>query len=517
MLGSSNTGQEDWLTAYGSGCTTQQIGELDWSSSYGIDTSESQDREPYVRKPGWPSLCTAVTPDVENSEFASEKTDWSSQYPVCPAEKSDWCSKYSSENANCPESEITTDLPDESGKYSTTSHQDIQLNARCSEEPDDCSGVEVTSRDTAFSARQPGWPSESDGDNSTNKVQMGFTVQNMEQPSDYNAKLQESQVSTKQQPRPNTYGFGDVVSQESELSNNQPDWPSTYDLGVAHCQNDEIIAGKADETSERYDSQTGWASDLAVGSRDSETEREAGDLEFCAQKPIWTDEYSLSGQHNSDFPAGTRDWARDTDVLETKRETPCGAPENDQSGTFGSLDLPGIKATIELVETADSLLDQTGDIRTVSMDEPRGIGEGQPDSPKDLGLRNIDLSSDLKFGSLDASKLTEKQPDWLPALRLENVSACSDVRSLNPEESREPGVGQADLPYRSNTEGTNGLDVSDLPPKRLDVSEEETPMQIDWTGTTEMEHKDFSYHLEAMSLNDDKSQHPETTEYSEER
>ncbi|XP_066467496.1 182 kDa tankyrase-1-binding protein isoform X3 [Tiliqua scincoides] len=509
LLSSSNAGQEDWLTAYGSSCAAQQIGELDWSSGYGIDTAESQDREPYVRKPGWPRLCNAVTADEENSEFASKKTDWSNQYPVDPAEKTDWTSKYSDENANCPESEITTKMSDESGKYSTVSHQDTQLSASHSEEPDDCT-VEITSHDTAFSARQSGWPSESDADSSDNKVSTGFSVQNVEQSSDYNTKLMESQVSTKQQTRPNTYGFGDVGGQESELSIKQPDWPSKYDLGVTHCQDGEFNTEKPDETSEHYDSQIDWESELGIGSRHSTTEYEAGNLEFCAQKPVWTDEYSLSGPHSSDFPADTRDWAKDTDVSETKRETPYGAPGNDQAGTFGPLDLPGLKVTIDLVETADSLLDQTGDLRTMAMDEPRGIGEGQPDSPQDLGLRGMDLSSDLKFGSPDACKKpTEKQPDWFPDLGLENLSASSDTTSLNPEESREPGVGQADLPYRSGIEGMN---VSDLQPKGLDASEEVSPIQMVWTGKTEMEH--FSYHSEATGLNADKIQHPEASEYS---
>ncbi|KAJ6652620.1 hypothetical protein lerEdw1_011272 [Lerista edwardsae] len=508
LLGNSNIRQEDWLTAYGSSCAGQQIGELDWSSGYGIDAAESQDREPYVRKPGWPRLCNADTTDLENSEFAAEKTDWSSQYPVGPVEKADWSSKCSPENANCPETEITTTLSDESGKYSTASHQDTQLGVMRSEGPDDCRIVEVTSQDTAFSARPSDCPSESDPDSSANKGQIEFNAQKVEQPSEYNANLQESQDSTKQQPRPNTYGFGDVSSQESELSFKQPDWPSKYDLEVAHCQGSEFSAEKPDETSEHNDSRKSWASELGIGNRDSTTECEASNLEFCAQKPVWTDEYRLSGPHSSDFPASTRDWAKDTDVFGTKRENPYGATGNDQAGTFGPLDLPGLKVTIDLGETAD----KTGDLRIVAMDEPRGIGEGQPDVAQDLGLGGMDLSSDLKFESPDTSKKpTEKQPDWFPALGLESLPVSSAARSLNPEEFRQPGVGQADFPYRSGIEGMN---VSDLQSKDLDAFEELDPMQMDWTGKTGMVHKDFSYHNEATGLNANKIQHPEASEYS---
>lgn len=507
LLGNSNIGQEEWLTAYGSSCAGQQIGELDWSSRYGMDTAESQDRKPYVRKPGWPRLCNAVTTDLENREFAAEKTDWSSQYPVSPVEKTDWTSKCSPENVNCPATEITTTLSDESGKFSTASHQESQLNVMHSEGPDDCRIVEVTSQDTAFSAKQSGWPSESNPDSSANKGQIEFSAQKVEQPNEYNANIQESQISTKKQPRPNTYGFGDVSSRESELSFKQPDWHSKYDLEVAQCQVGEFSSEKPDETSEHSDSRTSWANELGIGNRDSTTECEASSLEFCAQKPVWTDEYRLSGPHSSDFPASTRDWAKDTDVLGTKREKPYGATGNDQAGTFGPLDLPGLKVTIDLVEAVD----KTGDVRIVAMDEPRGIGEGQPDAAQDLGLGGMDLSSDLKFGSPDTSKKpTEKQPDWFPALGLESLPVSSAARSLNPEEFREPGVGQADLPYRSGIEGIN---VSDLQPKDLDASEELDPMQMDWTGKTGMAPKDFSYHYEAAGL----IQHPEASKYSGER
>ncbi|XP_053099824.1 182 kDa tankyrase-1-binding protein isoform X9 [Hemicordylus capensis] len=497
----SNSGQKEWLSGYGSSCAGQQIQESDWSSQYDIDTAESQDRQPYARKPGWPKLCSTDDVDQGSSEFAAEKTDWSSQFHVGPAEKTDWPSKYSVEDISCPEFEVKTKSTEESNKYSTASSQDTQFSIVHSEEPDDCSAKE----DDTLRTRQLDCPSESSASGSANQVPTGLSAQQFEQPSEYSAI--KSPVN-QQQPRPNTYGFGDVSCKESEPSIKQSDWLSRYDLGVAHHQDDEFSAEKPDGASEYDDSQTDWAREPGTGNRGSSTKFETGDLEFFALKPVWTDEYSLSETkaQDSDFPASTRAWAKNIGVSGTELKNQFGTTGNDQAGSFGSLGLPGLNMTIDLVETPGSLLDQAGDLRTVVMDEPRGVGEGQPDWTQDLGLGGMDLSNDSKFRSPDASrKPTEKQPDWFPPLGSESLSAMSDTRPLNPEESREPGVGQADLPYRPDIES---MDASNLSPRGLDGAMEADLLQVDWTGKSGLEHKDYSYCFEAPGLDGNEMQHP---------
>ncbi|XP_061465597.1 182 kDa tankyrase-1-binding protein isoform X2 [Rhineura floridana] len=508
----SEPGQEEWLTAYGSNCADQKIEESDWSSTYSISTAESQDRELYMRKPGWPRLCSNDN-NQESSTFAPEKMGWNSAYDVGVSERTDWLNKYSEENASCLESKVDTKLSDESVKYGTDSHQDTELDVRHSEGPSDPSAKTVGSQDATFNASQLGWPSDS----SARQVLSEFSAHQVEQLSGYTANHLESQISTQQRLRPNTYGFDDDNCQESELNVKQSNWPSSYDMGLAQSQDGEFSAEKPDGASECDDSRTGWERELGVANRGSATEFEAGDLKFCARKPVWADDYSLSetDTHGSDFAGGRRDWIRDTDLSATEQKKQLGAIGKDLAESCGPLELQSLRVTVDLDETAGSLIGEAGGLITVAMDEPRGVGEGQPEWTQDLGLRGMDLSSDLKVGSPDTSKNhAEKQPYWSPSLGLETLSASSDARTLDPEETREPGVGQADLAYGS---GTGSMEVSDLRPKALDGAEEVGLIQTDWTAATGVKHEDHSYQFAATGLDGDEMQHPGATGDSGER
>ncbi|XP_034980975.1 182 kDa tankyrase-1-binding protein isoform X3 [Zootoca vivipara] len=504
---SSNPGQEDWITAYGSSCGDQKIEEPDWSSTYSISTAECQDREPYVRKPGWPKLCSNED-DQESSKSAAEKMDWSSPYHVGATERTDWPNKYSEEKDSCPELEVNTKSSNEFSKYSTHSHQDTELSARRLEGPSDHSAVNVGSQDATSSASQSSWPSDSNVDSRASPVQSESHANQVEQTSEYRANHPESQVSIQQRLRPNTYGFDDDSCQESELSVKQSDWPSRYDMGIPQSHDGVFGAEKPDGASEYDDNQTRWERELSIASRSSTTEFEAGDLEYCARKPVWADDYNLreSDLQDSDFHIATREWVRDNDLSATKQNNQLGAIGKDRAGSFGPLELPSLSVTVDLEETAGSLVGQGRDLIAVAMDEPRGVGEGQPEWTQDLGLRGMDLSNDLKVGSPDASENpTEKQLHWFPSLGLETLSASSDVRTVNPEETREPGVGQADLAYRS---GAESMEVSDLRPKALDGAEEVDLIQMDWTGATGIKHKDSSYQFGATPFDGDEMEHP---------
>ncbi|XP_062972973.1 182 kDa tankyrase-1-binding protein isoform X2 [Elgaria multicarinata webbii] len=506
LLVSSNPGQEDWLATYSNSCADQKIKEPDWSSTYSIDTDECQDQEPYVRKPGWPKLCSADS-DQESSGFADEKAGWGSQYHAGAAESTDWTNKYSAEGASDLESEANIKSSDESSKYTIESLQDTELSVSRSEVPDDYNVMDVTSQDAIFSVNRSGWPSESNAGSSTNQLQIGFSAHRVKQPSENSGTHPESQVSTQQQSRPSTYGFNDGKSQESELSIKASDWPSRCDMGVAQSHDGEFSVEKPDGANEDDNRQTDWEGELDNGNRSSRTEFDVRDLGFCAQKQVWADEYSLdeTDLKNNDFPTGLRAWVKDSDLSESEQKKLFSVTEKDQARSFGPLDFPDRRAMVDLEETADRLIDKAVDLRTVAMDdEPRGIGEGQPEWTQDLGLRDMDLSSDLKVGSPDASKKpTEKQPCWFSVPGLEIVSASSDTSPGNPEEAREPGVGQADLAYNS---GTESMDVTDLRPKALDGAEEMGLLQRDWTGTAE--HKGRSDPFGATGLDDDVIQHP---------
>nr|XP_056707313.1 182 kDa tankyrase-1-binding protein [Euleptes europaea] len=512
LVGNSSQGQEDWLTAYGSSCADQQIGESDWSSTYDIDSAECQNTEPYVRKPGWPRLCTDADADEGSREFAVGNTDWSSQYIVSAGDRTDWPS--SAENASFVESNVNAKSSDVSNKCSPVHHQDTQPSIRHSEGADDGSDIDGPYQEAALSAHQSGWPSETSADSSASELQMGFNDQQLEQPSTCSASHPASQVNIQQHSRPDAYGFSDASCLESELSAKQSDWPTRFDLGVDQCQNSEFSVGKPDGIDEYNDSQTGWEREVDIVSGGSTPGFGSGDAEFRAQKTVWTDDYILGGSdlQGSNFSAGTRDWAKGTDVSGTEQKKEYGASGKNQGASFDLLDMSDLRMTIDLVETSDSLIDQTRDLRTVAMDEPRGVGEGQSDWTQDLSLGGISLS---KAESPDESgKPTEKQPDWPSALGLARLSASSNAGLVNLELPREPGVGQPDLAYSS---GLESMDISDESSKGLDGAEEAGPVEMDWTSESQKEHQDHSFRFGAPCLGGGENQQPGTSEDPGER
>ncbi|XP_054828207.1 182 kDa tankyrase-1-binding protein isoform X4 [Eublepharis macularius] len=502
LLGNSSTGQEDWLTAYGSSCADPQIRESDWSSRYSIDSAECQNTEPYVRKPGWPRLCTAAAADQESREFAMGNTDWNSQYTVSTADRTDWPS--TAEPASCLESETNTKSLDVSDKCSPASHQDTQLSIGHSD-------IDVPYQEAAFSAQQAAWHGETNFDGSANELQIGFSAQQLEQPSECSANHPASQVNIQQHPRPDAYGFSDASCQESELSAKQSDWPTRFDLGVAQCQNSKFSVGKPDSIDVYDDSQTDWERKVGIVSRGSTPGFESGDAQFRAQKTVWPDAYILgeTDPQSSNFLAGSRDWAKGTNVSGTEQKNQCSPARNNQGGSFDPLDMSDLRMTIDLVEISDSLIDQTEDLRTVAVDEPRGVGEGQSDWAQDLCLRDVSLSGVFTSENTDEPrKPTEKQLDWSSALGLARLSASSDAGLVNPELSREPGVGQADVPYGS---GIGSMDVCDARSKGLDGAEEAGPVEMDWTSENQREHQDQSFCLGTTALSGGEMQHPGTS------
>ncbi|XP_060119156.1 182 kDa tankyrase-1-binding protein isoform X3 [Heteronotia binoei] len=503
LLGNSNQGQEDWLTAYGSSCADQQIGESDWSSRYDIDSAECQNTESYVRKPGWPRLCTDA--DQGSREFAVGNTDWSSQYIAgAAADRTDWPS--SAENDSCVGSEANTEPSDVSNKCSPAHHRDAQLGLRHSAGPEDDHGPY---QEAAFSACQSGWPEETGADTSASELQMGFSDQQLEETRKCSASHSASQVDSQQHAQPDAYGFSDASCPEPELSGKESDWPTSFDLGVAQCQSSEFSIGKPADIDEYNDSQTRWEREVGILSGGSTPVFGAGDAEFDAQKTVWTDAYVLGGSdpQGSSFSAGARDWVRGTDVSGTEQKMQCSAARNNQGGNFDPLDMSGLRMTIDLVETSDNLIDQTQDFKSVAMDEPRGVGEGQSDWTQDLSLKGLSLS---KADSADESrKAPEKQPDWPLALGLARSSAHSDAGLVNPELPREPGVGQADLTCRSDIESK---DVSDARSKGLEQAEETGPVEMDWTSELQEEHHNQSSCLGAPCLDSGEMQHPGTSE-----
>ncbi|KAL8182909.1 UNVERIFIED_CONTAM: hypothetical protein K2H54_006862 [Gekko kuhli] len=513
LLGNPNQGQEEeWLTVYGSNCADQQTGEPDWSNRYDIDSAECQTAEPYVRKPGWPRLCSDA--DQGSGEFTVDNTGWSSQYTVraAAADRTDWPSRAGS--ASGVDSEGNTKSSDASGKRSPAQHQDAQLGLRHSVGPD---GDRGAYREAAFGACQSGWPNEASADASAPDLQMGFSGQQLEQPGECSASRSASQVSSQQQClQPDAYGFSDASCPEPELSAKQPDWSASFDLGVVKCQNG-FSAGKPDRMEGYSDSQRGWERGVGIVGGGGTPGFGAGDAEFRAQKTVWTDAYDLGGTdpQSSDFSAGARDWVKGTGVSGTEREMQGSAARENRGGCFDPLDMSGLRMTIDLMETSDSLMDQTQDLRTVAMGESRGVGEGQSDWTQDLGLRGVSPSSLSKADSPDELREpTEKQPDWLSALGLARLSAPSDAGLVNPELPREPGVGQADLAYRT---GIEGKDVSDERSKGLEGAEEAGPMEMDWASESQKEHHDQSSCFEDPCSGTGEMQHPGTSEDPGER
>nr|XP_008109384.1 PREDICTED: 182 kDa tankyrase-1-binding protein isoform X1 [Anolis carolinensis] len=487
LLVSSNPRQEDWLNTYSSSHTEEQIKESDWSSSYSISSEECQDREPYVRKPGWPKLCSAED-DQSNSEFATEKTSWSREYGSGGSEETAWPKKCGIEATSYPELEMNNKSP-------ADSHQDTELRT------DD---HRASSHRATFSASESVWLSEST-DGSADQMQREFGTHQLDQPSEQ----PDSQVRTHQHTWPSTYSFDGRGSQDSELNAKVSDWPNRYDKGVSQGHTGDLNAEKPDGASEYDDLRAGWEREVDNGNRSNTTKSETDNQEFCVQNSVWADDYKLkeTDAQDSDFSANTIIVDKDTDLSRTEQKKEFGAIEKAQPCSFGQLDLPGERVMMDVEEMGDSVIDLGENLRTVARAEFRGIGEGQSKWAQDLGLTYMDLSSDLKIQKPDVSeKSTEKELHWFPSLGLETLTVSSEAM-----DTREPGVGQADIPYRSSAEN---MDVSDLRPNTLDGAEKVGPDQMDWTGAVEQKHKDTSYHYGAIDLECDTTQCQGETEDS---
>uniref|UniRef100_A0A8D0BXH1 Tankyrase 1 binding protein 1 n=1 Tax=Salvator merianae TaxID=96440 RepID=A0A8D0BXH1_SALMN len=489
----SNPGQEDWFIAYGSSCADQQIKEH-WSHTYDISTADGQDKEPYMRKPGWPKLCSSGD-DQESSEVAPENMSWNSQYHIGALERTDWTNEYSLENSSCPE--LGTELSDESNRYNIDSHQDTELTVRHSERSDDHHVISVASQDATFSANQSGWPSELTSNKNAIQLESEFTACPKEQHSAYEASHQESQVSTQEQ-LPRTYIFNADNSQESEMNAKQPDWPARYDTGVVQCQDDEFTTEKPDMTSEYEDNRIVWERELDA------TKFEEVDPEFCARKQVWADKYSLgeTDPQDSNFTAGTMEWIRDTDISGVEEKEQSGDIKENHAGSLGPLGL--LRVTVGSEVTSPIITGQPEDVSSVVLDEPRGTIEGQSEWTQDLSLTDVALSSGLQLGNPDTSEdSTKKHTHWISSTILESLS---DGKLMNPGETREPGVGQDDLACT----GPGSMKGFDLRSKALDEADEEKVIVMDSPATTGMELTDHSYHFRPTGLYGDEMQCPET-------
>ncbi|XP_039197105.1 182 kDa tankyrase-1-binding protein isoform X8 [Crotalus tigris] len=484
--GSASPGQEEWLASYGSHCADHPTEESDWSSTYSISAAEGQDAEPYVRKPGWPKLCSAGS-DQQSSEFvAVEKTDWNSQYHDDDAETTAW-PKYM-ENISCPESDVSPESAKLPSECTIESQLETELSVKHS---DDSTPVSV------FSASHLVWPSESDSGSGTSQLQREFSAHQVEQSSEPQNNP-ESQLSFQQDSRPDTYGFDDGSYPESKLNVKQSDWPSRCETGIAQNQDDEFSADKPDEVKE-YDGEIGCSIEKDNGIKGSNSQMEVDNQQFYAQRPIWSDEYSLNKFEPQEdcFAPGRGDWIKDSNFSETEQND---TTRQDLIPGFGSLGLSDQKVTVNLEESVDNLIHQAGNLMNLSMDEPRGIGEGESECIQHLDIGDLAISSDLKVESLEAyKKPVEKQLDWDLPFGMETSSATSNTRSVNAG-GREPDVGQADLINDMDVSDTKKADVSDLRPKALDG--------------TEVVYRDESHHLEITGLEDDVMQHQGATPVS---
>ncbi|KAK9410310.1 tankyrase-1-binding protein [Crotalus adamanteus] len=486
--GSASPGQEEWLASYGSHCADHPTEESDWSSTYSISAAEGQDAEPYVRKPGWPKLCSAGS-DQQSSEFvAVEKTDWNSQYHDDDAETTAW-PKYHMENISCPESDISPESAKLPSECTIESQLETELSVKHS---DDSTPVSV------FSASHLVWPSESDSGSGTSQLQREFSAHQVEQSSEPQNNP-EFQLSFQQDSRPDTYGFDDGSYPESKLNVKQSDWPSRCETGIAQNQGDEFSADKPDEVKE-YDGEIGCSIEKDNGIKGSNSQMEVDNQQFYAQRPIWSDEYSLNKFEPQEdcFAPGRGDWIKDSNFSETEQNDTTG---QDLIPGFGSLGLSDQKVTVNLEESVDNLIHQAGNLMNLSMDEPRGIGEGESECIQHLDIGDLAISSDLKVESLEAyKKPVEKQLDWDLPFGMETSSAASNTRSVNAEGGREPDVGQAYLINDMDVSDTKKADVSDLRPKASDG--------------TEVVYRDESHHLEITGLEDDVMQHQGATPVS---
>ncbi|XP_058052478.1 182 kDa tankyrase-1-binding protein-like isoform X6 [Ahaetulla prasina] len=457
LRGSSSPVQEEWLASYGSHGADHSTEESNWSSTYNISTAEGQHAEPYMRKPGWPSLCHAGS-DQQSSEFAAvEKTDWSSQYQDAAAETTDW-PKYHMENVSCPESDVSPESAKVPSEYTIESKLETEF---CVKHSDDSTPVSV------FSASHLGWPSESDSGSSTSQPQREFTAHQVELSSEPQNRP-EDQLSFQQDSGPDTYGFDDGSYPESKLSVKLSDSPSRCGTEIAQNQVDEFSAGKSDGAKE-YDGEIGCRIEIDGGMKGSNSQMEADNQEFYARRPIWSDEYCLGKFEPQEDTTGRGDWIKDSKFSESEQSDTIGQA---LIAGLGSLDLSDQKVTVNLEESTDNLIHQAGNLTNLAMDEPRGIGEGEPEWTQHLDTGELAISGDLKVESLEAyKKPAEKHLDWVLPFGMETSSASSNTRSVNAEEGREPDVGQADLINNMDVSDSEKTDVSGLRPKALDGAE----------------------------------------------
>ncbi|XP_070583511.1 182 kDa tankyrase-1-binding protein isoform X2 [Erythrolamprus reginae] len=479
LLGSPSPVQEEWLASYGSHGADHPTEESNWTSAYGINTDEGQPAEPYMRKPGWPTLCHAGG-DQQSSEFVVvEKTDWSSQYhAAAAAETTEWPT-YQMENISCPESGVSPELAKVASEYTIESQLETEFSAKRS---DDTTPVSM------FSASHLGWPSGSDSGSGTSQPQREFTAHQVELSHEPQSRP-EAQLSFQQGSRPDTYGFDDGSYPESKLNVKQCDSPSRCDTEIAPNQ---FSAGKSDGAKE-YNDEIGCRIETDGGSN---SQMEVDNQEFHARRPVWADEYCLGKFEPREDTTGRGNWVKDTfKFSECEQNDTTG---QDLIAGFGSLDLSDQKVTVDLEESTDNLIHQVGNLIHLAIDEPRGIGEGEPEWTQHLDAGELAISGDLKVENLEAyEEPAKKHLDWVSPFGMETSSATPNPRLVNAEEGREPDVGQADLINNMDLSDRIKTDVTGLRPKALDGAE--------------VAYTDGSCRLGATSLVDDVMQHQGAT------
>ncbi|XP_026539535.1 182 kDa tankyrase-1-binding protein isoform X4 [Notechis scutatus] len=184
-------------------------------------------------------------------------------------------------------------------------------------------------------------------------------------------------------------------------------------------------------------------------------------------------EFGIVGADHSD--TFRLDWTADVTKVkwlgEMEQDREFGTGSQDWPNSY-PIDLSDQKVTVNLEESTDNLIHQAGNLTNLAMDEPRGIGEGEPEWTQHLDTGELAISSDLKLESLEAyKKPVEKHLDWVPLFDVETSFASSNTRLVDAEGGREPDVGQADLMNNMDVSDSEKIDISDLRPKALDGAE----------------------------------------------
>ncbi|KAG8125398.1 hypothetical protein E2320_020704 [Naja naja] len=210
-------------------------------------------------------------------------------------------------------------------------------------------------------------------------------------------------------------------------------------------------------------------------------------------------EFGIVGADHSD--TFRLDWTADVTKVkwlgETEQDREFGTGSQDWPNSY-PVDLSDQKVTVNLEESTDNLIHQAGNLTSLAMGEPRGIGEGEPEWTQHLDTGELDISSDLKVESLEAyKKPVEKHLDWVLPFGVETSSASSNTRLVDAEGGREPDVGQADLMNNMDVSDSEKTDISDLRPKALDGAE--------------VAYRDERCHLGTTGLEDDVMQHQGAT------